>query len=269
MDLSLILVWGLIALVGICLFIITGIFGLLVILVANIDRIKGKEYLKNITYGIFGGIIATILLELRGEGYKQIMFYIISLPMNLLVIFIFVLCGFWYLFLIDKLFDFLEKLESNKLPKDKFFIIKSILSFMTSKKVKSILLILILTLIAVLVSWFLANKFTQIHSKEYIDIIIQAAVFLAGFGLIAMEKRDDKKVSSYSVFFPNVKQIIIWSMLSILFSFAYLIYQNSPILAKPLFGLAVGFLFFTFSLVIILVLFHDNKYLKEVENKKQ
>ncbi len=122
--------------------------------------------------------------------------------------------------------------------------------------------ILLLAVVGVVISWKLANKFADIADLKYIEIIITTAVFLAGFGLLALDKKD-------SVFFVNVKQIISWSMLSIISAFCYIIFQSSEIWSKMFFRLSAGFLFFTITLVFILVIYHDNKYLKEIEKTKR
>ena len=96
------------------------------------------------------------------------------------------------------------------------------------------------------------------------DIIITTAVFLAGFGLIAINEGKSSKNSLFMVISPNVKSILLWSMASIIFAFCYLINPTS-IWGTMFFKLSSGFLFFTITLIVLLVLFHDNKYLKELE----
>lgn len=130
-----------------------------------------------------------------------------------------------------------------------------------NKKISFALLIIFLTLIGIWGSWVLAEKMGKIASPQYVSIIITTAVFLAGFGLIAIDKKE-------SVFYINIKQIISWSLASIVFAFSYIIWQDSQDWSELLFSLSSGFLFFTMTLVLILVLFHDNKYLKEIEKKK-
>jgi hypothetical protein len=258
-DWSLYLVYAWIFLIGIFLYVLVGIFGILIVIFSNIDREKGKEYLKNITYGIFGGIIATILLELRGDGYKRLFFYIINMPLSLLTIFTFVLIGIVYLHLIDKLFYVLEEFENakkdNKDYKVRFF------KFIMDKKILFTLKVLFFGVIGVAISWYLSGRFALMADLKYIEIIITTAVFLAGFGLIALDKED-------SVFFVNVKQIISWSLLSIICSFCYIIFQSSIVWGNMFFRLASGFLFFTMTLIFLLVIFHDNPYMKEIEKSK-
>jgi hypothetical protein len=130
-----------------------------------------------------------------------------------------------------------------------------------NKKIFFAIWIIFLAIVGVIISWKLANKFTDIADFKYIEIIITTAVFLAGFGLIALDKKD-------SVFFVNFKQIVSWSMLSIVSAFCYIIFQSSQIWSKMFFGLSAGFLFFTITLVFILVLYHNNNYLKEIEKQK-
>jgi uncharacterized protein YacL len=114
MDLALLFVYVISILIGVCLFALAGIFGLAIIQLSNANKKRGKKYLENITYGIVGGIIAVILLEMRGNEWMNFNFYIIKLPLALSTIFLFVLIGFGYLYGIDKLFNFLESLEKSK-----------------------------------------------------------------------------------------------------------------------------------------------------------
>lgn len=129
-------------------------------------------------------------------------------------------------------------------------------------KTKFLIKILIVSGICIWIGWELTSRFGEIADPKYIQLIITTAVFLAGFGLISMNNKD-------SVFFVNVKQIISWSILSIISSFAYLVFETSPEWSRVLFKISSAFLFFTIALVLILVLFHDNEYLKELEIKEK
>jgi hypothetical protein len=141
-----------------------------------------------------------------------------------------------------------------------------LINILMDKKIRFAFWMVFLVLLGVSISWFLANKFGVMADEKYVEIIITTSVFLAGFGLIAMDKQDSKN-NSWAVFLPNFKSIILWSMASIVFSFCYLIYSSS-MLGDMFFKLAVGFLFFTMTLIILLVLYHDNKYLREIEKPK-
>jgi len=135
------------------------------------------------------------------------------------------------------------------------------------EKTKFAIWIVFLALIGVGISWFLSNQFSALADPKYIEIIITTAVFLAGFALLAVSNGRDIKNSLFMVLLPNVRSILLWSMTSIIFAFCYLIYQSTN-LGRMFFSLSVGFLFFTFTLIILLILYSDNKYLKELETKK-
>lgn len=265
-DLSLALVYALAILIGICLFTLVGIVGLVIIQISHANKEKSKRYLENINYGIVGGIIAVILLEMRGNSWMHLNFYIIELPLALLTIFIFILVGFGYLYAIDKLFKTLEDLENGKYSRKPFKLGRA-LKFMGKKEWFAVKIILI-TLASLYLSWIVADKFSSVFEKNQIGLIIQTAIFLAGFGLLAIG-REEKAIpnSLVSVILPNLKSIILWSMTSIIFAFLYLSFPNTPWEINFI-KLSIGFLFFTFVLILLLVLFHDNEHLQELETKE-
>jgi len=257
-------------------------------LVAGISLLRA--FLSLIIIGVIG-IISTFILYIIYRVYKKIL-ELFSITSNLLVLFILTLIFFFtaliilffypsgnvmntldlmkllgvffliWLGLINSKF-FIEEVERRK-KFGKFYNLKNNDKYM-KKKLLSLLIIVGFTLLLIGGSWVLANHFAKIHSKEYVPIIIQSAVFLAGFGLLAMNK--DSEESRYSVFVPNLKHIIGWSILSIIFAFLYLTFETSQF-AEMFFRLSGAFLFFTLSFVIVLVLFYDNKYLKESEKPK-
>jgi len=61
------------------------------------------DFLKNVIYGVYGGLIATVLWELKGTKV-DIYFLILKIPMTLSIIGIFILLGFLYIYLLNKLF---------------------------------------------------------------------------------------------------------------------------------------------------------------------
>lgn len=109
MDLAIFYFYGLIIIIGIGIFMIAGILGFLILKIVQINKKRSREYMKNITYSIVGGIIAVVLLELRGNEWENLLFYLINVPISIGIIFLFILIGFWYLHMIDKIFDFFEK----------------------------------------------------------------------------------------------------------------------------------------------------------------
>jgi hypothetical protein len=257
-------------------------------LVAGISLLKA--FLSLVIIGIIG-VVSSFVLYLIYRIYKKIL-ETLSIYSNLLWLFILTLVFFiialiilfiypyenimttpdllkfllvfflvWLGLINSKLF--IEEVDKRK-KAGKFYRPKKMDEYL-KKKTLNLLLIIGFTLLLMWGSWVLADHFAKIHSKEYIPIIIQSAVFLAGFGLLAMNK--DSEESRYSVFVPNLKHIIGWSMLSIIFAFLYLTFETSQF-AEMLFRLSGAFLFFTLSFVIVLVLFHDNEYLKEAEKPK-
>lgn len=96
------------------LFCLVSTLGLIILFLCRLDTKKAKRYLENITFGIFGGLIAVILSETRGNQWTQLNFYVIELPLTIIVIFVFVICGFLYLYSIDKLFWWLDHIYSRR-----------------------------------------------------------------------------------------------------------------------------------------------------------
>src|SRR3989344_1931380 len=100
MDYSILLIYLLIGVVLLSLFFIVVLLGALVLKIFKKDPKDSYEYLKNITYGAFGGLIAAIFLETRGETSTSIFFWIPKILSTLVLILIFILLGFAYLFLL-------------------------------------------------------------------------------------------------------------------------------------------------------------------------
>jgi len=136
------------------------------------------------------------------------------------------------------------------------------------KKISFTIWIVFLVIVGCLISIFLANKFGLIADFKYIEIIIITAVFLTGFGLLALDKSTKIKNNFWAVILPSNKSIILWPMASIIFAFCYLIFSSS-LFGNMFFKLSVAFLFFTITFIVLLVLYHDNKYLRELEIKKK
>ena len=100
MDYSILLIYLLIGVVLLSLFFIVVLLGALFLKIFKKDPKDSYEYLKNITYGAFGGLIAAIFLETRGETSTSIFFWIPKILSTLVLILIFILLGFAYLFLL-------------------------------------------------------------------------------------------------------------------------------------------------------------------------
>jgi hypothetical protein len=134
------------------------------------------------------------------------------------------------------------------------------------EKIKFALWIIFLTIVGCSISIFLANKFSLIADFKYIEIIITTAVFFAGFGFLAMKMGKEEKDNFWAVLLPSRKSIILWSILSIISAFCYLIFEPTPF-GNAFFKISVALLFFTITLILLFVIYSDNKYLRELETK--
>ena len=135
------------------------------------------------------------------------------------------------------------------------------------KKIYFTIKIVVLVLVGCFISIFLANKFSLIADFKYINTIITTAVFFAGFGLLALSKDKKTEDSFWAIILPSRKSIVLWPILSIIMAFCYLIYESTQF-ATMFFKLSAAFLFFTITLIVLLVIYSDNKYLKELESKQ-
>lgn len=100
MDYKIILIYLLIGVVLLSLFFLVVLLGALVLKIFKKDPEDSYTYLKNITYGAFGGLIAAIFLETRGETSTSLFFWIPKILSTLALILIFIILGFIYLFLL-------------------------------------------------------------------------------------------------------------------------------------------------------------------------
>ncbi len=94
------LVYLLIGIVLLSLFFLVVLLGALVLKIFKKNPEDSYSYLRNITYGAFGGLIATIFLEIKGETNTSISFWISKILSTLVLVLIFILLGFAYLFLL-------------------------------------------------------------------------------------------------------------------------------------------------------------------------
>lgn len=135
MDTSLLIVYGLIFIISLCLLVIVFLLGLVIIYISSKKVERSYQYLKNLTYAIFGGIIAVVLLEVRGENFTDWSFYAIKMPIAIITILLFLLCGFLYLHLLDKVFDYLKKIKGKgeKIKKKSILILKWINTLLFGK----------------------------------------------------------------------------------------------------------------------------------------
>ena len=113
-ELSIFPVYGMIVIISIALFGMIFALGSLVATISGINSERSHRYLTNIIISIFGGIIAVILIELKGQNITDLTFYLIVLPFTLLLILIFVLFGIWYLYMMDKMFNRIKDKEKTK-----------------------------------------------------------------------------------------------------------------------------------------------------------
>src|SRR3989344_8783797 len=100
MDYTSFLIYSLIGIVIISLFFLVVLFGAIVLKIFKKDPEESYTYLKNIIYGAFGGLIAAIFLESKGDYSTSIFYWIPKILSTLLIIFIFVILGFVYLYLL-------------------------------------------------------------------------------------------------------------------------------------------------------------------------
>lgn len=109
MDWTVFLIYVLAAILSLCLFAIAILFGLLIYIISYKIPEKSEEYLKNIVYGSFAGIVVFILTELKGQSALNWGFWAYTLPINLGGICLFILCGYAYLHFVDKMFRLIER----------------------------------------------------------------------------------------------------------------------------------------------------------------
>ena len=140
MDYALLFVYTLATVISLCILILVFLFGFLVLLISKKNPNESYEYLKNLVYAVYGGIIAIILLELKGESIANPYFWTIKMPLALLTVLIFILFGFLYLYLLKRIFNWvkLNKGRNNIKPMIKrkhvtyvllFFLVLSALIF--------------------------------------------------------------------------------------------------------------------------------------------
>jgi len=134
-------------------------------------------------------------------------------------------------------------------------------------KIKFTIWIIFLLLVGISFSIFLANKLGLIAHFKYINIIITTSVFFAGFGLLALSKGGKTQDNFWAVILPSRRSITLWPIVSIILAFCYIAFETSKF-ATMFFELAVAFLFFTITLIVLLVFYHDNKYLREIETNQ-
>jgi len=105
MDLTLLLVYLLILIFGICLYLITLILGLIMYSISTKNKKISFEFFKNIIIGIFGGIVVALILELNGKSVLDFTFWIVYIPATIILIIIFVLLGLGYMIGLEKIYD--------------------------------------------------------------------------------------------------------------------------------------------------------------------
>lgn len=113
-DVSIFPVYGLIIVISLALFGMVFVLSTLIASMSSMNSERSHRYLTNIIISIFGGIIAVILIELKGHDFLSSSFYLIILPFTLLLILIFVLFGIWYLYVMDKMFNYVKDKKNSK-----------------------------------------------------------------------------------------------------------------------------------------------------------
>jgi len=114
-DYALLGIYALVAILSICIFALILLLSILVFLLSKKHPEESYDYLKNIVYATFGGIIAIILLELKGESIFNIYFWTIKVPLTLLLVLVFIICGFLYLYALKRIFFWINpKLKKNE-----------------------------------------------------------------------------------------------------------------------------------------------------------
>ena len=113
-ELAIFSVYGVIVIIALALFGMIFVLGNLIATISGINSERSHRYLTNIIISIFGGIIAVILIELKGQNLADLTFYLVVLPFTLLLVLIFVLFGIWYLYIMDKMFNRIKDKENSK-----------------------------------------------------------------------------------------------------------------------------------------------------------
>lgn len=108
MDWALLSVYLLVAILSVCFFILVVLIGWLILFFSKRDIENRYDFLKNMVYGAFGGIIAFILIDLKGTDWLNVSFWLIRVPLTLLAIGIFILSGFLYLYILNKIFQHIK-----------------------------------------------------------------------------------------------------------------------------------------------------------------
>ncbi len=222
MDWALLTVYALAGLLSLCFFAIVLILLWSVFLISKKVPDWSKDYLKNIIYAIFGGIIAVILLEMRGLDWKQWAFWAINLPLNLVAILIFILCGFLYLYLLNVMFKYIEKKKesiTNTKPETKAIITNKISSRAKKQdlegffdKHKNTLLVL---------SIFLLVTLTLVFEKGYLNNVLAIlASLITYFMLIGINRKDSDNdtiwLSGFKIVFSIfVSAFCAWIILNV------------------------------------------------------
>jgi len=255
-------------------------------LIAGISIIKAFISLVII---VFIGIISTFILYLIYGAYKYFLDYSGS-SSNLLRLFLLMLMEFIGALVILFLVYPNEPFMSNYSLVKHFFVLIlmwfGIVDFMfigneverrkfgkdykpkktfheMDKKIFWAIVELICLGILIYISIYLSNHFE--HNVENAKLLIQTSIILAGFGLIAFQSNKGKKEDWFLSWVANLKDVTLLSILSAFLSFGYIIVPKSFILKDNLFNFSAIFLFFAFTLFILFLVFHKNKYVNEIE----
>jgi ABC-type uncharacterized transport system permease subunit len=120
---------------------------------------------------------------------------------------------------------------------------------MQKKEEKSILLLLLISLVITLIFSYFLKDITNRISKDYIEFMIGLSITMAGFGLVAFQvaKASDELKKDFI-------ESSIFMVLSTLFGISYWVNLNNMALA------ILSSFFFLWGLVLLLIILIDKRF---------
>jgi len=172
------------------------------------------------------------------------------------------LIALFYLILAMILFVLEVKIYKKAFPGKKVMI----RNYMRShKKILTVIIFLISTIILVWFSWVSSNKFMEMASEDYARDILGVASILTAFGLLVFNRDKSSKLEEwYLSWIQNLKTATTFSFLSAALSLVYLVYHNEQY-SRYIFGLSSLCIFLSLSIILLFFLFHENQFINEVE----
>lgn len=216
MDYALLLVYALAGIISICLFALVLLIGFLVLWAWRKGPDEVYGYLKNLVWGIFGGIIAVIIIETRGESIINPYFYIFKIPMILIVCLIFILFGILYLFILKRIYLWIKFKNEKDVVKpmlEKTKVIRKTTLEEFFEKHKNTLLVL---------SIFLLVTITLANSEGYLNYVVSLLSALITYIMLIginskNEERDSWQLSAFKIIFPIfISAFAAWIILNII-----------------------------------------------------